>query len=65
MYIYIGLILFLLALLLVLLSYTPWVQGNLKWMTSFYFYIGIGAGLGACLLYAAYLLALKVVLFNQ
>jgi hypothetical protein len=64
LYIIIAFTLFIVAMLLALLSYTPWVQSNLKWMTNFYFYIVIGTVLGCAILLAAYAIAKQMIPFN-
>jgi hypothetical protein len=64
LYIIIALTLFIVAMLLALLSYTPSVQSNLKWMTNFYFYIVVGTLLGCALLLAAYVVAKQMILIN-
>jgi hypothetical protein len=64
MYIYLAFGIFVMAIFLVLLSYTPWIQENIKWMTNLYFYIVVGLLLGLALLLAAYHLAKNIILIN-
>ncbi|MFD0671639.1 hypothetical protein [Cohnella sp. GCM10027633] len=37
------------ALCCVLLSFVPWVQENMQWMTSYKFYVLVGAIVGSAL----------------
>lgn len=37
------------ALCCVMLSFVPWVQENMQWMTSFKFFIAIGSLVGSAL----------------
>jgi multisubunit Na+/H+ antiporter MnhB subunit len=45
------------AIVLTLLSYTPWARENMKWLTSFKAYLVIGLLIGGCLAAAGLLLS--------
>lgn len=42
------------VLLAVLVSYTPWAQQRLKWLTNLYFYVLVGLAFGLLLATVCY-----------